>query len=204
MIAEVLPHTSYLAAGFAMNLIISAIAMGVGTIIGIGFGRLRHGGVTLLDAPSRLATNICRNVPSFVLLFYMASMIPSELDLGGNIYAVPLWIKASLALIFPVIGFCSDQSLGYFQQRAAGSPGARETFVIAWTQYFLIIIMASATASVIGANEIVGRANTVISQQSDDRLMLGIYLYVSLWFLASGLLVSGVVKAVLKYGPKVE
>ncbi|WP_375229607.1 hypothetical protein [Roseobacter sp. S98] len=204
MIQDVLPHTGYLAAGFAMNLLISAIAMTVGTLIGVSLGRLRHGGATVLDAPSRLATNICRNVPSFVLLFYMASMIPSEVEISGSIHAVPLWIKASLALIFPVIGFCSDQSLGYFRQRAEGQPGALETFVIAWTQYFLIIIMASATASVIGANEIVGRANTVISQQSDDRLMLGIYLYVSLWFLASGLAVSGFVKIVLRYGQKVE
>lgn len=204
MIRELLSHTEYLAGGFAINLLISAVSMAVGTVLGVILGRLRHAGYGLLDVPSRFATNICRNVPSFVLLFYMASMIPSELNMGGIIYAVPLWVKAILALIFPVIGFASDQSLGYFEQRARAETGARETFVVAWVQYFLIIIMASATASVIGADEIVARANTLISQQSDDGFMLATYLFVSIWFLATGVVLSTVVKRVLMKSEKVE
>ncbi|WP_300038596.1 hypothetical protein [uncultured Roseobacter sp.] len=199
-----LAFTGHLAGGFTINLLISVVSMTLGTVIGVILGRMRFAGVRVLDGPSRLATNICRNVPSFVLLFYMASMIPSEVNIAGQIMAVPLWIKAALALLFPVIGFCSDQSCGYFEQRKTDPAGARETFVIAWTQYFLIIIMASATASVIGADEIVGRANSIISQTNDDQLMLSIYFYVSLWFLASGLLVTGLIKTILKLGPKVE
>ena len=80
--------------------------------------------------------------------------------------------KATVALTFPVIGFASDQTLGYFQQRRYGASGAFETFAVAWLKYFLIVIMASATASVIGADEIVGRANILISQSDDDSLLL--------------------------------
>ena len=137
-----------------------------------------------------MTTNVCRNVPSFVLLFYMAFMLPSEIDWAGRIIAVPVWIKATLALTFPVVGFASDQSLGYFTQVRAGIAGARETFAIAWIQYFLIIIMASATASVIGADEIVGRANTIIAQNDSASFLLVTYLYVSAWFLMTGLAVS--------------
>ncbi|WP_227270656.1 hypothetical protein [Roseobacter weihaiensis] len=193
---ELRPHMGFLAGGFAMNLLISVLSMGVGTVIGVALGRLRYSGWRAFDLPSRLATNLCRNVPSFVLLFYMASMIPSEVVLAGKFYTVPIWIKATLALTFPVIGFASDQSLGYFTQRTAGLSGAGETFLVAWVQYFLIIVMASATASIIGADEIVGRANTLISQTGGDGFMLTIYLFVSLWFIFSGLLLTALVKGV--------
>lgn len=194
MIRTVLGHSGHLAGGFLLNLLISVLSMAVGTVIGATLGRLRHAGMRALDLPSRFATSICRNVPSFVLLFYMASMIPSELTIGDAIYPVPLWIKATLALVFPVIGFASDQSLGYFEQRDAGLDGAGETFTVAWVQYFLIIIMASATASIIGADEIVSRANTLIATQGDSDFMIGMYLFVSLWFIGIGLLLTSGIK----------
>jgi len=197
-IRPVLLHSPELAEGFSLNLLISVLAMSIGTLIGVTLGRLRYAGAAGVTAPSRFLTSICRNVPSFVLLFYMASMIPSEVTLRGEIYAVPLWIKATLALIFPVIGFSSDQSLGYFKQRASGLPGAGETFLVAWVQYFLIIIMASATASVIGADEIVGRANMAISQTGGDAFLITMYLYVSLWFIATGLVMTSLVKRLSK------
>ncbi|GFE50680.1 hypothetical protein So717_24330 [Roseobacter cerasinus] len=187
MIELLLSHTDYLIRGFAINLLISVLSMGLGTVLGGALGWLRAQRVTALGSVAHMGTNVCRNVPSFVLLFYMASMIPSEVTISGTIMAVPLWIKATLALTFPVVGFTSDQSRGYFAQRMAGLTGARETFVVAWVQYFLIILMASATASVIGADEIVGRANIVISQNESPQFLLLTYLYVSFWFLAAGL-----------------
>ncbi|MCY4179730.1 MAG: hypothetical protein OXD48_05550, partial [Litoreibacter sp.] len=135
-----------------------------------------------------------RNVPSFVLLFYMAFMLPTEVEIGGTSHFVPLWIKATLALTFPVIGFASDQSLAYFEQSEMGIRGAGETFAVAWMQYFLIILMASATASVIGADEIVGRANTLVARSGDPSFLLVTYAYVSLWFMAAGLVLSGLLR----------
>lgn len=188
-LALLLERTPYLAGGFATNLLISFLSMALGTGIGIALGALRaRGGVAM--GPARLATDLCRNVPSFVLMFYMAFMLPTEITLAGTIYAVPLWLKATLALTFPVIGFASDQSLGYFRQKRTGVIGAEEVFAVAWIQYFLIIIMASATASVIGADEIVGRANIVIASGSSPTFLLTTYIYVALWFIAAGLIVT--------------
>ncbi|WP_299784091.1 hypothetical protein [uncultured Roseobacter sp.] len=198
MIEVLLTHTGYLAGGFGTNLLISVLSMAMGTIIGGALGWLRARRILGAGHLAHLGTNLCRNVPSFVLLFYMASMIPSEVEISGTIMAVPLWIKATLALTFPVIGFTSDQARGYFEQRQKGLSGAGETFGVAWVQYFLIIIMASATASVIGADEIVGRANIIISQNEGAPFLLVTYLYVSLWFLASGLVLTGLVKALVR------
>ena len=199
LITELLPHVRYLAGGFATNLQMSVLAMGMGTVLGIALGRWRFSGRLGGGRIGGFGTNICRNVPSFVLLFYMASMFPAEIKVGAEYVAVPQWIKATVALTFPVVGFASDQSRGYFAQRHAGTSGAAETFAIAWLQYFLIIIMASATASVIGADEIVGRANTLIAAESRDGFLLQIYLFVSLWFLATGLVFSVIVKGLLRH-----
>ncbi|WP_187428035.1 hypothetical protein ROLI_001500 [Roseobacter fucihabitans] len=197
MIDVLIERTPYLAGGFAMNIVISILSMTFGTMLGVGMGALRvRGGV--IGKPARLMTDLCRNVPSFVLMFYMAFMLPSEVDVTGVIYQVPLWLKATLALTFPVIGFASDQTLGYVRQRDAGLHGARETFLVAWVQYFLIIIMASATASVIGADEIVGRANIVIASGDGAGFLLATYVYVAFWFILTGLIVSGLSKALLR------
>ena len=107
-------------------------------------------------------------------------------------------LKATLALTMPVIGFASDQGLALLRQRRERIAGAEATYIVAWLQYFLIILMASATASVIGADEIVGRANRVIATDDRPAFLIATYVYVSAWFLVSGLLVSAAGGALLR------
>lgn len=197
MIEILIERTPYLAEGFVWNLAISALAMLFGSAIGglLGWMRFRRFRASLRT--ERLMTALCRNVPSFVLLYYVAFMLPSEVEIAGNILAVPLWSKAALALTFPVVGFVSDQWLALLRQRGEGMAGAGETFAVAWAQYFLIILMASATASVIGADEIVGRANHILARDDAPVMMLVTYLYVSAWFVVAGLLLAGIVPRLL-------
>lgn len=190
MIATLIAATPYLAGGFVLNLVISALAMALGSLTGAVLAMLRGTGRWWLSGPAMLATSLCRNVPSFVLLFYVAFLLPVEIQLSGRILAVPLWIKATVALTIPVTGFMSDQARGYRRSREAGDPQAGATFLVAWVQYLLIIIMASATASVIGADEIVGRANRLVAQHQGPEFLLLTYGYVALWFIGAGLAAS--------------
>jgi polar amino acid transport system permease protein len=190
-VAALWAWTPYLAGGFARNLIIAALAMAAGTVVGVALGWLRGRG-RIARAPAALATGLCRNVPSFVLMFYVAFVLPVEIESSGVVVAVPLWIKATLALAIPVTGFASDQWCGFRRQAAERSGGAGATFLAAWLQYFLIVLMASSTASVIGVDEIVARANRVIATDQRPGFLIATYLYASLWFLAAGLAVSAV------------
>ncbi len=191
-IAVALWHwTPYLAGGFAGNLTIAALALVAGTAAGSALGRGRDAGTLLLRGPAAALTGICRNVPSFVLMFYVALVLPVEIDWGGTVVSVPLWIKATLALTIPVIGFASDHGLALRRQRRGGVAGAEAAYLTAWLQYFLIVLMATATASVIGADEIVGRANRVIATDNRTAFLIATYLYVSGWFLAFGLMLTG-------------
>lgn len=187
-------RTPDLIGGFGYNLLIAALAMALGTLIGMALGMARHQHWRLLRLPASWVTSICRNVPSFVLMFYIAFVLPVEVEWGGEIMTIPLWCKATLALIIPVVGFASDQGLALLRQQAQGREGAAGTFLVAWVQYYLIVLMASATASVIGADEVVGRINEVIAFDSSPAFLLLGYSYVCVYFLTAGLVISMVAR----------
>lgn len=191
MIADLLSQTGLLAGGFGINIAISAVAMALGTALGAVLGLVRYtGGIAARIAG--LLTSLCRNVPSFVLLFYLAFLLPVEFEWNGALYLFPVWVKAAMALTIPVIGFASDQFLGFRRDLAEGEVGADLVFLAAWLQYALIILMASPTASIIGSDEILARANRIAGQSSEPGFVMLTYGYTALWFLVAGLLLTAV------------
>jgi len=196
--AELLAWTPFLAGGFAWNVAIAAVAMGLGTLLGMGVARVRFAAPGAAARAGQGVTSLFRNVPSFVLLFYVAFLIPVEITVAGTVIAVPNWLKATIALTIPATAFAADQSLAFLRQQHAGKHRPEAVFWSAWIQYFLIVFMASSTASVIGADEIVARANTVVATHQDATFMLTAYGYVAVWFLLAALLLSRVAPRVVR------
>jgi polar amino acid transport system permease protein len=182
--------TPELAVGFAMNLGVTATAMTLGSTVGYVLGVARWRGGRAVRPAAQGTTLIFRNVPMFVILYYMAFLLPPELTLAGHLVAVPAVMKAVIAFAVPVAAVVSDNTLRLLYDRAHDVPMAFGSFAIAWTQYLLLLLMGSTTASVIGVPEIVGRANTIIAAVSDPSLVVWIYGYVALWFLVAGASVS--------------
>jgi len=178
-----LTWTPFLAGGFAWNILISLVAMFIGTVFGALLAWLRLSGRTPLAHASLVATELTRNIPTFVFLFYLAFLIPTEFEFSGWIYAFPVWLKASLALSVAVIGFVSDNLLVALQHRKRHHHAAALLFIPSWTTYLLIIVMASSTASVIGVGEIVSRCNIVIAAVGGNETMLWVYTYAIGYFL---------------------
>jgi polar amino acid transport system permease protein len=176
--------TPFLAGGFGWNVVVSASAMALGTALGaaLALGRLSHR--PALVRASLALTALSRNIPTFVLLYYLAFLIPVEIQLGAGVYAFPAWLKAALALSVAVVGFVSDNLSDALRQWRAHRLAEALMFIPNWTSYFVVIVMASSTASVIGVGELVSRCNTVIAAVDNPGLMLWIYLYAMLWFFA--------------------
>lgn len=188
LIHFLIDQTPFLLGGFVANIWISLLAMFAGTILGtltaIPIARNRRF-VRLL---STLSINLTRNVPSFVLMFYIAFILPGEISYGPITISITPEYKAAIALIFPVLGFAADQFLGLIR-----GVGNFENYLASWIQYFLIILMASVTASVIGADEVLSRANK-INTNTDISILIGTYTYIAVWFILAGAIFNLIVQ----------
>jgi len=184
MFGQLLTWTPYLLGGFALNILISLVAMLIGTGIGWTLAALRLSAHPRRVRVSLILTEFSRSIPTIVFQFYLAFMLPAEilLPFSKTIINFPVWIKASLALAIAVIGFTSDNLTIAMDQWKKGNHNAAFLFIPSWTSYALIIVMASSTASIIGVSELLSRCNTVINATGDTQLMLPIYLYACLFF----------------------
>lgn len=176
--------TPFLLAGFGLNILISLVAMSIGTGIGWVLAMFRLSPNPRRARFSLVATEFSRNIPTIVFQFYLAFMLPAEIVIPSTsiILIFPLWLKASLALAIAVIGFTSDNLTIAMEEWKKGNQNAAFLFIPSWTSYALIIVMASSTASIMGVGELLSRCNTVINAIGNTQLMLPIYLYACLFF----------------------
>ncbi len=196
IISALATWTPYLAEGFAWNMVVSAVAMLVGTPVGIALALLRTTASRSLKGTSNFLTMAARSAPTFVMLFYLAYVIPENIVLGGLTITFPAWFKASLALGIAVSGYVSDNAFAAINHLRRSETMEALLFLPAWTSYFLIIVMASSTASVIGVPELVRRSQTVIGAVDDSQFAFWVYLYAMIWFLAFSGVVSLIMRAI--------
>ena len=190
-VADVLiTWTPYLAAGFGWNMIVSLAAMAIGTAVGLLLAALRAGTAPGVKQTGSALTMFARGAPTFVMLFYLAYAVPGTFEVLGVVVTVPAWFKASLALAIAVAGYVSDTGLAALRHLRRGETAEALLFLPSWTSYFLIIVMASATASVIGVPELVHRAETVIGAIGRTEFTFWVYLYAMVWFLAFAAVVA--------------
>lgn len=182
--------TPYLAAGFGWNMIVSLAAMAIGTAVGLLLAALRAGTAPGVKQTGSALTMFARGAPTFVMLFYLAYAVPGTFEVLGVVVTVPAWFKASLALAIAVAGYVSDNALAALRHLRRGETAEALLFLPSWTSYFLIIVMASATASVIGVPELVHRAETVIGAIGRTEFTFWVYLYAMVWFLAFAAVVA--------------
>jgi polar amino acid transport system permease protein len=176
--------TPFLAAGFVWNVVISVVAMGIGTGCGYLLACSRLSPRNAMSKAGHTVTELMRNAPTFVFQFYLVFMLPSELSVPFTALHIPLpaWLKASLALALAVAGFVSDNLLRTLRAWREGNRRDAVLFMLNWSNYFVLIVMASSTASVIGVPELVSRCNTVVNATGRTDMMLWVYLYAMAWF----------------------
>ena len=80
---ELLRWTPFLAQGFMWNIVISVVAMLLGTVVGAVLAFMRQASGVALNRTSMALTEVARNIPTFVFLFYIAFLVPAELELFG-------------------------------------------------------------------------------------------------------------------------
>jgi polar amino acid transport system permease protein len=194
--------TPLLAKGFGYNLLISALAMLVGTVAGLLLGFARISLMPTVRGTSWVVVQFFRNSPWLVLLFFVMFLMPFEFRLGGVTIPFPDWIKATLGLSLPIMANFAEivrgaiQSIPTAQWDAARSlafsrrqilwqillPQCMKRMLPPWMNWYAILTMATTVASIVGVSEVMTVTGRVTAAEGRTDLLIPIYSYVLLWF----------------------
>ena len=189
--------------GFLFNLLISALAMLIGTFAGLPLGILQTSRSAPTQAAARLVTQFFRNSPWLVLLFLCVLLLPFQIRIFGLTIPFPDWAKAIFGFSLPVMANVSEivrgavQSVPTSQWESAEALGftRRQTFaeiilpqcvkrmLPPWMNLYSLITMSTVNASVVGVSEMITLTNEVLAAEgSRPALLAPLYGFVLLCF----------------------
>jgi polar amino acid transport system permease protein len=162
-----------LLAGFAFNIAISMMAMLIGTVAGFGLGLALLSGRPVLRPIAWVVTQVFRNSPWLVLLFFVMFLVPFQVTIFGVRIPLPDWVKATFGFALPVMANVAEivrgavQSVPITQWEAAESlaftprqtmwqiilPQCVKRMLPPWMNVYSLIAMATVQASIVGVSE---------------------------------------------------
>ncbi len=202
VIALLFKWTPLLAEGFLFNLLISFMAMAIGTAAGIFLGLGRLSLLAPVRATSWIVVQFFRNAPWLVLLFFVMFLMPFEFRIGSHVIPFPDWMKSTLGLALPVMANIAEivrgavQSIPTAQWEAARAlafsrrqilwqiilPQCFKRMLPAWMNWYAILTMATTLASIVGVSEVMTIVGRITAAESRTDFLIPIYSYVLLWF----------------------
>jgi polar amino acid transport system permease protein len=204
ILATLIKWTPLLARGFALDLAMSFLAMAIGTAAGIAVGL----GLISLRAPVRglswIVTQLFRNAPWLVMLFYCMLLLPFEVRIGSVTVPLPDWLKATLGLALPVMANVAELVRGAVRSIPFGQWEASEALAFTrwqtlrmvilpqcvkrmtppWMNLYSILVAAMPLTSIVGVSESMTLTGDILSAEGRSELLVPMYLYLLLWFFA--------------------
>ncbi len=202
IIATIWKWTPLMASGFVLNVVISFLAMAIGTVLGTFLGLAQISQLRPLRAVSWFVTQFFRNAPWLVLLFYAMLLLPFQLQIGGVAIALPDWLKATFGLSLPVMANMSElvrgaiQSIAYGQWESAESlaftrwqtlrmvilPQCVKRMLPPWMNLYAILVVGTPLCSIVGVNEAMTLTSNALAAEANHALLVPMYLYLLAWF----------------------
>lgn len=87
-----------LVAGFGQNILISLLAIAIGSALGLLIGALA---LSPLGFVARLWVQVFRNAPWLVLIYFTTYVFPFEIHIGSSYVSFPDWVKVTIGLALP-------------------------------------------------------------------------------------------------------
>lgn len=159
--------------GFAFNVAISLMAMAIGTLAGVGLGLAMLAESRAVSGLAWATTQVFRNVPWLVLLFFVMFLVPFQVTVFGLRVPLPDWVKATFGFSLPVMANVAEivrgavRSVPTTQWEAAESlaftrrqtmwriilPQCAKRMLPPWMNVYALIAMATVQASIVGVTE---------------------------------------------------
>ncbi len=195
--------TPLLLRGFGLNIVISALAMAIGTLLGAGLGLGLLTPAKPLRAVCWSVTQFFRNAPWLVLLFFMIYLLPFHMRIGPVTLTLPDWLKAVIGLALPVMANVAEivrgavlsihpgqweagESLGFTRRQQLFHiilPQSFKRMLPPWMNLYAILTTSTTLASIVGVNEVVTLAGQVLAAEGGRTdLLAPLYAYVLLMF----------------------
>ncbi len=159
--------------GFGFNILISALSMLLGTIAGLGLGLGLLSEFRIARQISWVVTQIFRNAPWLVLLFFVMFLVPFQVTVFGLRIPFPDWVKATAGFALPVMANVAEvvrgavRSVPSTQWEAAEAlafsrrqimwriilPQCVKRMLPPWMNIYCIVAMSTVLASIVGVSE---------------------------------------------------
>jgi polar amino acid transport system permease protein len=169
----ILKWAPLLLTGFAYNIAISLLAMLLGTIAGLWLGLALLSEVKLVAVVSWFVTQVFRNAPWLVLLFFVMFLVPFQVTIFKTTIPLPDWEKAAVGLALPVMSNVAEvvrgavRSIPSTQWEAAEAlsftsrqtmwliilPQCIKRMLPPWMNIYSLVAMSTVLASVVGVSE---------------------------------------------------
>ena len=159
--------------GFAFNIAISLLAMLLGTIAGLWLGLALLSEIRIVAGVSWLVTQVFRNAPWLVLLFFVMFLVPFQVTIFKTTIPLPDWQKATIGFALPVMANVAEvvrgavRSIPSTQWEAAESlsftprqtmwliilPQCIKRMLPPWMNVYSLVAMSTVLASIVGVSE---------------------------------------------------
>lgn len=185
--------------GFLLNLVMSVLAMLLGTVLGIGLGLFQVSPLRVMRLPASFVMQVFRNTPWLVVLFVAMYIFPFQVSwIGGKTVHVANWIPATIALALPVMANIGEilrgaiNSIATAQWESAASlgltrgqtlrwvivPQCIKRMIPPWMNWYAILTLATPMASIIGVQEALGNARVAMAAAgSRPEFLIPFYLF---------------------------
>ncbi|WP_312795112.1 amino acid ABC transporter permease [Tianweitania sp.] len=173
--------------GFLFNVLISVLAMAIGTVLGVLLGLGLTSRTPLIRKPVQAYVAFFRNAPWLVLLFIILLAFPFQVTLFGWVIPVPGWMKTVIGLALPVSANIAEvvrggiQSVPTAQWEAAESlaftrqqtmwqiilPQCVKRMLPPWMNWYAILTMSTPLCSLLGVNEVISLTRQAMESEGN-------------------------------------
>ncbi|GFM84676.1 amino acid ABC transporter [Pseudomonas cichorii] len=187
-----------LAVGFGQNILISLVAIGLGTVFGLLVGALGMSPFLLLRLPARIWIQIFRNAPWLVLIYFTTYVFPFEIKIGSTYISFPDWVKVTIGLALPASANVAEifrgavasipstqweaaRSLAFTRAQIFSSiilPQCFKRMLPPWMNLYAVITMGTALASLVGVHDVIDTAQ--IASNTVNQTGFTVIIYCSL------------------------
>ncbi|PCR95734.1 amino acid ABC transporter [Pseudomonas fluorescens] len=193
-----------LAAGFARNILISLVAIALGSLLGLLVGALALSPLRLTRLPAQIWVQVFRNAPWLVLIYFTTYVFPFEIHVAGVYLPFPDWVKVTIGLALPASANIAEifrgavASIPATQWEAARSlaftrgqifrsiilPQCFKRMLPPWMNLYAVITMGTALASLVGVHDVIDTAQIASNTVNMTGFTVVIYLSLLVLFFA--------------------